>query len=143
MSILEEFKKFVARGNVVDLAVGVIIGAAFGKITESAVKDLVMPIIGMAGTVDFSNLYFPLSSKVPLGLTLDQARALGPVFAYGSFFTVVLNFLIVAFCVFLMMKGFNALRKRQEAAEKAAPAVPPEPSDEVKLLREIRDLLKK
>jgi large conductance mechanosensitive channel len=140
MSILEEFKKFVARGNVVDLAVGVIIGAAFGKITESAVKDLVMPIIGMAGTVDFSNLYFPLSSKVPLGLTLDQARALGPVFAYGSFFTVVLNFLIVAFCVFLMMKGFNALRNRQEAADKATP---PPPSEDVTLLREIRDLLKK
>jgi large conductance mechanosensitive channel len=102
-----------------------------------------MPVIGMAGTVDFSNLYFPLSAKVPLGLALEQARAQGPVFAYGSFLTAVLNFLIVAFCVFLMVKGFNALRKRQEAAEKAAPAVPPEPSDEVKLLREIRDLLKK
>jgi len=140
MSILEEFKKFVARGNVVDLAVGVIIGAAFGKITESAVKDLVMPVIGMAGTVDFSNLYFPLSAKVPLGLALEQARAQGPVFAYGSFLTAVLNFLIVAFCVFLMVKGFNALHHRQEAKDKAAP---PEPSEEVKLLQEIRDLLKK
>lgn len=140
MSILEEFKKFVARGNVVDLAVGVIIGAAFGKITESAVKDLVMPVVGMAGTVDFSNLYFPLSAKVPLGLVLEQARAQGPVFAYGSFLTAVLNFMIVAFCVFLIVKGFNALRHHQEAKDKATP---PEPSEEAKLLGEIRDLLKK
>src|SRR5437773_8573864 len=100
--MLKEFKKFAMRGNVVDLAVGVIIGAAFGKIVTSIVEDLLMPPIGrVVGNLDFSNLYVPLSEKVPYGLGLAEAKKLGPVFAYGNFITVTFNFLIVAFCIFL------------------------------------------
>ena len=139
MSILSEFKAFINRGNVVDLAVGVIIGAAFGKIVTSIVEDLVMPPIGkVAGNLDFSNLYIPLSDKITPGMPLAAAKAAGPVIAYGNFLTILINFLIVAFCVFLVVKGVNAL-KRSEAQKPQEPAaVPPD----VAVLTEIRDLLK-
>ncbi|MGN6394586.1 MAG: large conductance mechanosensitive channel protein MscL [Mucilaginibacter sp.] len=137
MAIVKEFRDFAMRGNVVDLAVGVIIGAAFGKIVDSVVNDLIMPVVGIAFKADFSNLYVPLSSKVPEGLALADARKLGPVFAWGNFITVVLNFVILAFIVFLLVKGINSLKKKEEAA----PAAPAAPSKEEVLLTEIRDLL--
>lgn len=110
--MLKEFKEFAVKGNVVDLAVGVIIGAAFGKIVSSIVEDLLMPPIGrIAGNLDFSNLYLPLSDKITPGLALADARKLGPVFAYGNFITVSINFIIVAFCIFLLVKGINKLKQ--------------------------------
>ncbi|MBS9719392.1 large conductance mechanosensitive channel protein MscL [Tianweitania sp. BSSL-BM11] len=138
--MLKEFQEFIARGNVMDLAVGVIIGAAFGKIVTSLVEDIIMPVIGaIFGGFDFSNYFLPLSSAVTAP-TLAQAREQGAVFAYGSFITVVINFLILAFIIFLMVKAVNNLRRRIEREEKvAAPAAPP-PAD-VQLLTEIRDLL--
>jgi len=137
MGMIKEFKEFAMKGNVVDLAVGVIIGAAFGKIVDSLIKDIVMPVIGkIVGNVDFSNLYVPLSEKVPAGLaTLEEARKLGPVLAWGNFITIVLNFTILAFVIFLMVKAINKLRRTEEAK----PA--PQPSAEEKLLTEIRDAL--
>lgn len=135
--MLEEFKKFAMRGNVVDLAVGVIIGAAFGAIINSLVADIIMPIIGaVTGGLDFSNYFIALSSKVT-AVSLADAKKQGAVLAYGSFLTIVLNFLIVAWALFVAIKGINRL-KRQEPA----PA-PPNPAKEVLLLTEIRDLLKK
>ena len=136
--MLEEFKKFAMRGNVVDLAVGVIIGAAFGAIVNSLVADIVMPIIGAVtpGGLDFSNYFIPLSSKVTAN-SLVEAKKQGAVLAYGSFLSIVLNFLIIAFALFLAIKGINRLK-----AEEPAPP-PPGPSKEVELLTEIRDLLKK
>ena len=135
--MLEEFKKFAMRGNVVDLAVGVIIGAAFGGIVNSLVNDLIMPIIGaVTGGLDFSNYYLPLSAKVTAS-TLADARKQGAVLAYGSFLTITLNFLIIAWVLFLCIKGINKL---------SAPKTPPTsagPSPEVQLLTEIRDALKK
>jgi len=108
----KEFKEFAVKGNVVDLAVGVIIGAAFGKIVTSVVEDLLMPPVGRAlGNLDFSNLYIPLSDKVKPGLGLVDAKKLGPVFAYGNFITVTINFVIVAFCIFLLVKGINRLKQ--------------------------------
>jgi large conductance mechanosensitive channel len=139
MGFLKEFKEFALRGNVMDLAVGVIIGGAFGKIVDSIVNDLIMPVVGIFFDTEFSNLYFPLSKKVPEGLSLAEARKLGPVFAWGNFVTVLINFIILAFIIFLLVKGMNTLMKNN--AEK--PAVPPAPSNEEKLLMEIRDLLKK
>ncbi|WP_313617233.1 large conductance mechanosensitive channel protein MscL [Agrobacterium sp.] len=140
--MLNEFKTFIARGNVMDLAVGVIIGAAFNKIVESVVNDLVMPVVGaIFGGFDFSNYFLPLSSNVT-AVSLAAAREQGAVFAYGSFLTVVINFLILAWIIFLMVKGVNKIRasvERQQAAAEAAPAPPPE---DIKLLSEIRDLLK-
>ena len=139
MLILKEFKDFINRGNVVDLAVGVVIGAAFSRIVASVVEDLVMPPIGrLMGNLDFSNLYLSLSAKVPPGLPLSDARKLGPVLAWGNFLTVVLNFVIVAFCIFLLVKAVNRF-KRQEAQKPAEPAADPK---DVILLEEIRDLLK-
>ena len=139
MSFVSEFKEFAMKGNVIDLAVGVIIGAAFGKIVDSAVNDLIMPVIGrIVGKVDFSNLFIPLS-EVPAGVppTLDALRKAGvPVFAYGNFFTVLLNFIILAFVIFIMVKQINRLKRETPAA----PAAPPE---EVVLLREIRDQLRR
>ena len=148
MKIVEEFKTFIMRGNVVDLAVGVIIGAAFGKIVTALVGDLIMPPIGKAiGNLDFTNLYIPLSDKVaqaqadfiaknPGGhLSLADAQKAGPVLAWGDFVTATLDFIIVAFCIFLLVKGINAIIKKEEAA-------PPAPTNEEKLLTEIRDLLK-
>ena len=139
MAIIKEFKEFAMRGNVVDLAVGVIIGAAFGKIVESVVNDLIMPLVGIAFKADFSNLYIPLSEKVPKGLALIDAKKLGPVFAWGNFLTVTLNFVILAFIVFLLVKGINSLKKKEEAA--ALPPAEPTPTKEEILLTEIRDLL--
>ena len=139
MSLINEFKRFVVRGNVVDLAVGVIIGAAFGKIVASLVDDVIMPPLGkVIGNMDFSNLYVPLSEKVPAGLALAEAKKLGPVLAWGNFITIVINFVIVAFCIFLAVKAVNRLQ-RKEAAKQGPP---PEPTADQKLLGEIRDLLK-
>ncbi len=140
--MLNEFKTFIARGNVMDLAVGVIIGAAFSKIVDSVVNDLIMPLVGaIFGGFDFSNYFIPLSSAVTAN-SLAEARAQGAVFAYGSFITIVINFLILAWIIFLMVKGVNRLRasvEREKVEEKKAPAPPPE---DVRLLTEIRDLLK-
>jgi large conductance mechanosensitive channel len=139
MSFASEFKEFALKGNVVDLAVGVIIGAAFGKIVDSAVSDLIMPLIGMAlGQIDFSNLFIALR-EIPAGVpaTLDAVRKAGvPVFAWGQFLTISLNFVILAFVVFIMVKQVNRLRRAEEP--------PPAPTaEDVLLLREIRDSLKK
>ena len=137
--MLEEFKKFAMRGNVIDLAVGVIIGAAFGSIVSSLVGDVIMPIIGaVTGGLDFSNYFLPLSSKVTAD-SLAEAKKQGAVLAWGNFITIVINFLIISFVLFLAIKGLTTLQK-QEAAK---PAEPPKPSAEVELLTEIRDLLKK
>jgi large conductance mechanosensitive channel len=134
--MLEEFKTFAMRGNVVDLAVGVIIGAAFGAIVSSLVGDIIMPLIGAAtGGLDFSNYFIPLSSKVT-ATSLAEAKKQGAVFAWGSFLTLVINFLIIAFVLFLAIKGINRLKAQE--APKASPA----PSPEVQLLTEIRDALK-
>jgi large conductance mechanosensitive channel len=142
VAILQEFKTFAIKGNVVDLAVGVIIGAAFGKIVDSLVRDVIMPLVSaVIGNLDFSNLFVVLGT-VPPGVprTLaDLTKAGVPVFAYGNFITVSVNFVILAFIIFMMVKQIN--RMRHEHAQ--APAAPAEPSEEVKLLREIRDNLKK
>ena len=136
--MLEEFKKFAMRGNVVDLAVGVIIGAAFGAIVNSLVSDVVMPLVGaITGGLDFSNYFIPLSSKVTAS-SLVEARKQGAVLAWGNFLTLTLNFIIVAFVLFVVIRFMNQLKRRDEAA----PA-PPKPAPEVELLTEIRDLLKK
>lgn len=136
--MLKEFKEFAIKGNAFDLAVGVIIGAAFGKIIDSLVADIIMPIIGVitGGGVDFSNLYLALSSKVTPGLGLADARKLGNVLAYGNFLTIAINFLIIAFVLFLIVRQMNRMKK----TEIAAPAAPPR--EEV-LLEQIRDLLAK
>ena len=133
--MLEDFKKFAMRGNVVDLAVGVIIGAAFGAIVASLVADIIMPIIGaVAGGLDFSNYFVKLSSKVTAD-SLVEAKKQGAVLAYGSFLTIVLNFLIVAWVLFMVIRAITRLQKKEDA-------VPPKPSAEVELLTEIRDALK-
>ena len=138
--MLKEFKTFALKGNVVDLAVGVIIGAAFGKIVESAVNDLIMPIIsGLVGRVDFSNLFLVLGAA-PEGTaqTLDALRKAGvPVLAYGSFITVCVNFIILAFIIFVMIKQINKLKTTE------APPAPPAISEEILLLRDIRNSLQK
>lgn len=139
--MLKEFREFAIKGNAFDLAVGVIIGAAFGKIIDSLVADIIMPIIGVitGGGVDFSNLYLALSSKVTPGLGLADARKLGNVLAYGNFLTIVINFLIIAFVLFLIVRQMNRMKK----AEIAAPAIPAAPPREEVLLEQIRDLLAK
>jgi len=110
--MLKEFKEFAMKGNVVDLAVAVIIGAAFGRIVTSLVEDMIMPVIGkLTGGLDFSNLYLPLSDKVPAGLSLVEARKHGAVLAWGNFVTIVINFLIIAFCIFLVVKALNSMKK--------------------------------
>ncbi len=144
MGFLKEFKEFAVKGNVMDLAVGVIIGGAFGKIVDSVVKDLVMPIISaIIGSPDFSNMYVVLkdpTSGIKNGMALADAQAVenAVVFAYGNFITVAINFILLAFAVFLMVKGINQLRRKEEPA----PAAPAGPTQE-ELLAEIRDLLKK
>jgi large conductance mechanosensitive channel len=144
MKLLDEFKEFAIKGNVVDLAVGVIIGAAFNKIVESLVGDLVMPIIGrIVGKLDFSNLFIVLGD-VPAGtaLTLDALKKAGvPVLAWGNFVTVAVNFLILAFIIFLMVRQINRMR-RANAATPAQAAEPAPPPEDVMLLREIRDSLR-
>jgi large conductance mechanosensitive channel len=131
----EDFKKFALKGNVVDLAIAVIIGAAFGKIVESVVGDIIMPLIGTIGGLDFSNYYIPLSKAVT-ATTLAEAKKQGPVLAWGNFVTFVINFLLIAWVLFLAIKGMNRMRLHEEAK----PAPPPR--QEV-LLEEIRDLLAK
>jgi len=168
MGLAKDFRDFVMRGNVVDLAVGVIIGAAFGGIVDSLVKDVLMPPIGrVVGNVDFSNLYISLSDKVDAAnkaaaatqpshadgtvgsvmsafstagrIPLDQARARGPVIAYGHFITATINFLIIAFCVFIVIKVISTMQKRFEKEKEAKPEEAPA---EERLLTEIRDILK-
>lgn len=140
MGFVKEFKEFALKGNVIDLAVGVIIGGAFGKITSSVIDDLIMPLLGkVIGNVDFSNLYIPLSDKIVQGLPLAEAKKLGPVFAYGNFISIMINFILLAFCVFLMIKAINSMKKK----EVEVPPAPAEPSTQEKLLMEIRDSLKK
>ncbi len=142
MGMISEFKEFAVKGNVIDLAVGVIIGGAFGKIVDSVVSDLIMPVVSMVfGRMDFSNWFLPLA-KVPPGTpeTLEALRKAGvPVLAYGSFFTVAINFLILAFIIFMMVKQINRLKR----AQPEAPPAPVETAEDVLLLREIRDSLKK
>jgi large conductance mechanosensitive channel len=139
MSFFQEFKSFALKGNVMDLAVGVIIGGAFGKIVDSAVGDLIMPLISKAfGGLDFSNYYVGLAGQAA-GLSLVEAKKLGAVFAYGSFMTVAINFIILAFIIFVMIRQMNKLAA--DASTEAAPAEAITPED-VLLLREIRDSLK-
>ena len=142
MGMMQEFREFAVKGNVVDLAVGVIIGGAFGKIVDSVVADLIMPVVGLVfGKLDFSNLFIVLGTVPPgAGTTLDALKKAGvPVFAYGNFLTVAVNFVILAFIIFMMIKQINRL-KREAPAAPAAPVAPPE---DIVLLREIRDSLKK
>jgi large conductance mechanosensitive channel len=135
MSFFSEFRQFAVKGNVVDLAVGVIIGGAFGKIVDSLVGDIIMPLVSRAfGGLDFSNYFVPLAGQT--ATTLAEAKKQGAVFAYGNFITVALNFLILAFVIFVMVKQINRLRSREEPAPAAEP-------EDVKLLREIRDALRK
>lgn len=137
--MLEEFKKFAMRGNVVDMAVGIIIGAAFGKIVSSLVNDVIMPPIGMImGNVDFSQLFINLSGEEYATLAAAQEAGAATI-NYGTFINTVLDFVIVAFAIFMVIRGMNKMKKKEE--EK--PAEPPKPSDEVLLLQEIRDALKK
>ena len=144
MSMMQEFKEFAVNGNVIDLAVGVIIGGAFGKIVDSVVNDLIMPIVGaIVGNLDFSSMY------VVLGKNPDNLKALAdlkkagiPVLAYGSFLTVAVNFVILAFIIFMMVKQINRL-KREAPAAPAAPEAPAAPAEDIVLLREIRDSLKR
>ncbi len=137
--MLQEFKKFAMRGNVVDLAIGVIIGAAFSKIIDSLVGDIIMPIIGrIAGGLDFTNYFIGLTPAASQATTYDAAKKAGATLGYGTFLTVTVNFLIIAWVLFLVIKGINRVAKREEAA----PPPPPPPSKEQELLTEIRDLLK-
>ena len=141
--MLKEFKAFAMRGNVVDMAVGIIIGAAFGKIVDSLVKDVIMPPIGLLlGKVDFSNLFFVLKEGKTVGpyLTVEAAQKAGAVtFNYGLFINTCIMFVIVAFAVFLLIRAINRLKQQEEAA----PAAPPPTPEDIVLLREIRDALKK
>ncbi|MET0258778.1 MAG: large conductance mechanosensitive channel protein MscL [Methylobacterium sp.] len=136
--MLEEFKKFALRGNVVDLAVGVIIGAAFGAIVTSLVQDVIMPVIGaVTGGLDFSNYYLALSSKVTPGLAYADAKKLGAVVGYGQFLTLAVNFAIVAFVLFMVIRAVNTLKTREEAKPEPVAEVPAD----VRILAEIRDIL--
>lgn len=136
MSMASEFKEFALKGNVMDLAVGVIIGAAFGKIVDSVVNDLIMPLLGkVTGGLDFSSYYIALNGQ-PAGLPLAEAKKLGAVFAYGNFITVSIYFMILAFIIFMMIKQMNRLKKEAPATSAAAP-------EDVLLLRQIRDSLRK
>jgi large conductance mechanosensitive channel len=133
---MSEFKEFAMKGNVVDLAVGVIIGGAFGKIVDSIVGDLIMPLVGrLLGGLDFSNYFIPLAEQTATNLA--DAKKAGAVFAYGNFITVAINFIILAFIIFMMVKQINRLKKE------APPPAPTAPPEEVTLLREIRDSLKR
>jgi large conductance mechanosensitive channel len=136
MGMWDEFKEFALKGNALSLAVGVIIGAAFGKIVDALVNDIIMPVIGIAGKADFTNYFVPLSSAVT-ATNLADARKQGGVFAYGDFITVIINFAIVAVALFVAIKGINSLTRKPPAA----PAAPPPPTPEVALLTQIRDEL--
>ncbi|SHN85543.1 large conductance mechanosensitive channel protein MscL [Bradyrhizobium erythrophlei] len=136
--MLKDFRDFAMKGNVVDLAVAVIIGAAFGAIVTSLVADIIMPIVGAFGSLDFNNYFLALSKNVT-ATNLADAKKQGAVLAYGSFLTLTVNFIVVAFVLFMVIRMMNQLKHK----EAAAPAEPPKPSAEVVLLTEIRDLLKK
>ncbi|MBC7574564.1 MAG: large conductance mechanosensitive channel protein MscL [Herminiimonas sp.] len=139
MALLQEFKTFAVKGNVVDLAVAVIIGAAFAKIVDSLVQDVIMPVVGKVfGGLDFSNYYIPMNNQAT-GLTLVEAKKAGAVIAYGNFLTISLNFLILAFIIFQMVRIIGKLKRTEPAPAPAAPA----PSAEVVLLTEIRDSLQR
>jgi large conductance mechanosensitive channel len=142
MTVMQEFKDFAIKGNVVDLAVGVIIGGAFGKIVDSVVSDLIMPIVGaVIGKLDFSNLFIVLGIPAGTATTLDGLRKAGvPVLAYGSFITIAVNFFILAFIIFMMIKQINRLKRESPAATTTTPAPI---AEDIVLLREIRDSLKK
>ncbi|MCB1340597.1 MAG: large conductance mechanosensitive channel protein MscL [Pseudooceanicola sp.] len=141
--MIKEFRDFIARGNVMDMAVGIIIGAAFTAIVTSLVGDIINPIIGLfTGGVDFTNNYLVMSGEVPPNASLEQAREAGAaVFAYGAFLMAVINFLIVAWVVFMLVKGVNKVKDAATKKEEAAPEAPKGPS-EVELLMEIRDALR-
>lgn len=139
MAMMQEFKEFAMKGNVVDLAVGVIIGGAFGKIVDSLVQDVIMPPIGrIFGGLDFANYYLPLNGQATT-MTLVEAKKAGAVLAYGNFLTILLNFIILAFIIFQMVRLMNKARR----AQPAAPAAPPATPEDIVLLREIRDSLQK
>ncbi|GAB2857209.1 large conductance mechanosensitive channel protein MscL [Pseudoduganella ginsengisoli] len=139
MGMMQEFKEFAMKGNVVDLAVGVIVGAAFSKIVDSLVQDIIMPPIGkLIGGLDFANYYIPLNGQ-PMNLSLAEAKKLGAVLAYGNFLTILLNFIILAFIIFQMVR---LLQKARRTEAPAAAAEPAPPAEDVLLLREIRDSLK-
>ena len=144
MSMMQEFRAFALKGNVVDLAVGVIIGGAFGKIVESLVQDIIMPLVGrVVGGLDFANYYLPLNGQ-DAHLTLVEAKKAGAVFAYGNFLTILINFLILAFIIFQMVRAINKARDLAlRAKNDEPPAAPPATPEDVLLLREIRDALKK
>ena len=136
--MLEDFKKFIMKGNVVDLAVAVIIGGAFGKIVDSLVNNVIMPVIGaITGGIDFSNFYLPLSKAIHSEMTYDEAKKVGAVLGWGQFLTVVVNFLILAFVIFIVIRQFERFKKP------APETAPPAPTKSEELLGEIRDLLKK
>lgn len=136
MGMVSEFKEFINKGNVLDLAVAVVIAAAFGKIVTALVDGIIMPFVGLvAGGVDFSQLYYPLDGNEYANLAAAQEAA-APVVAYGAFLQTIVDFLIIAFVIFLVVKAYNRMQKKQEAA-------PAEPSEEVLLLREIRDSVKR
>ena len=139
MSFIKEFKQCAAKGNVVDMAVGIIIGGAFGKIVASLTDDIIMPVVGkIFGGLDFNNYFIPLAGQTDV--VLAEAQKNGAVLAYGSFFTAVINFIILAFIIFMMVKQINRLKREAPAEPPAPPAPTPE---DVLLLREIRDALKK
>ena len=141
MAMMQEFKEFAMKGNVVDLAVGVIIGGAFGKIVDSLVTDIIMPPIGkLFGGLDFANYYLPLNGQATT-LSLLEAKKLGAVCAYGNFFTILLNFIILAFVIFQMVRLMNRARKLRDHPVVTPPPAPP--AEDIVLLREIRDSLKK
>jgi large conductance mechanosensitive channel len=136
--MLEDFKKFVMKGNVVDLAVAVIIGGAFGKIVDSMVSDIIMPVVGaITGGIDFSNHFLPLSKAVHTDMAYDEAKKVGAVLGWGQFLTVLINFLILAFVIFIVIRQFERFKKP------APETAPPAPTKSEELLGEIRDLLKK
>lgn len=140
MGMMQEFREFAVKGNAIDLAVGVIIGGAFGKIVDSIVGDLVMPVVGkLLGGLDFSNHYIALAGQAA-GLSLEEAKKAGAVFAYGNFITILVNFILLAFIIFMMVKQMNRLRREAPPAPQPAPAPT---AEDVLLLREIRDSLKK
>lgn len=156
MGFVKEFREFALKGNVMDMAVGIIIGGAFGIIVKSMIDDVIMPVIGIAGKADFTNLYFglteqaranieglkdPVTGAMP-SLALVREKFSDPVLAYGNFITVVINFAILAFAIFIMIKMMNTAKRRFDKEQAAAPAPPAAPAEDVLLLTEIRDLLK-
>jgi large conductance mechanosensitive channel len=146
MGFIQEFRDFAVKGNVFDMAIGVIMGGAFGKIVGSLIENCISPILGLAGKVSFTEMYFMLQTteKYVEGMPYGEAKSAGAAFGYGAFVTDIINFLIMALVVFLLVKMFNSAKKRMEKEKPApAPSAPPAPSAEQKLLTEIRDLLAK